>query len=210
MSDPIIESRIRAQSFWYRDGLSEIFIGIGGLLQNGLTLVMHFGNDQSSWYWPLILIDLLLFFVFAARAPRIMAALRERITYPRSGYASPGESQRKLSRTIVALAILAIFGLLLATRYGHFDTGRWIQGLPVFGGLFFAVVGMYVAVRYGVLRYLLVGLFSIVLGLAINIDYPTWLGTAIWSVGVDCAFLFAGGITVWNFVRTTPLSADVK
>jgi len=210
MPDSIGQVRSRAQSFWYRDGLSDILIGIIGLLQNGLTLVMHFGNEQSWWYQPFIVVYLLLFFLFAARAPRVMAAMRERITYPRSGYAAPGEAQRILRNTIVALAILAIFGLLLATRYGHFDTGRWVQETPVVGGLFFGVVGIYVAVRYGVLRYLLIGLFSILLGLAINIEYPTWLGTAIWLVGVECAFLCAGGITVWNFVRTTPLSADAK
>jgi hypothetical protein len=177
------------------------------LLQNGLTLVMHFGNPKSSWYWPLILIYLVVFLVLAARAPRIMAAMRERITYPRSGYAEPGESVRKLSRAIVASTILAIFGLLLAIRYAHWDPDGWIEGMPVVGGLFFGVLGMYVAVRHGVLRYLLVGLFSIVLGLAINIEYPTWFGAEIWIVGVGCALLCAGGVTVWNFVRTTPPSA---
>lgn len=210
MSDPLLEARIRSQGYWYRDGLTEICVGIIMLLQNGLTLVMHFGNPKSPWYWPLILIYLLVFLVFAARAPRIMAAMRERITYPRSGFVEPGESVRKLSRAIVAPTILAMFGLLLTLRYAHWDPDRWIQGMPVVGGLFFGVLGMYVAVRHGVLRYLLVGLFSIVLGLAINIEYPTWFGAEIWLVGVGSALLCAGGVTVWNFVRTTPLAADEK
>ncbi len=210
MPDPIVEARIRARSFWYRDGLIDIVIGIASLLQNGFSLVIHFGNHESRWYWPVILTYLLLFFAFSARAPRIMAAVRERIAYPRTGYAEPGESRRTLGNTIVVLSIIAIFALLLATRYGHFDTGRWIQEMPVVGGLLYVVVGMYVAIHYGMLRYLLMGLFSIVLAVAINIECPSWLGTEIWLMGVSCAFLFAGGITVWNFVRTTPLSADPK
>jgi hypothetical protein len=210
MPNPIVEARIRARSFWYRDGLSDISIGIIILLQNGLTLAMHFGNHQSSWYWPVILIYLLLFLVYAVCAPRIFAAMRERITYPRSGYAEPDESVRKLIKAIVALSVLASFGLLLAIRYGHVDTGRWILGMPVVGGLFFGAVGMYVAVRFGVARYLLISLFSIALGLAIDVEYPTWFGVEIWFVGVGCAFLCAGGITVWSFVRTTPLDADAK
>jgi hypothetical protein len=203
MPDPIAEARIRAKSSWYRDGLSDILIGMTMLLLNGFTLIMHFSNRQSSWYWPLILTYLLLLFVFAASASRVMAAMRERITYPRVGYSAPSDSQRRLSR---ALAILTIFGFILAIRYARWDPDRWIQGMPVLIGSFFGVLGMYLAVRYGVLRYLLVGLFSIVLGLAINIEYPTWFGAEIWLVGVGCALLCAGGVTVWNFVRTTPLS----
>jgi hypothetical protein len=210
MPDPVVEARIRAQRFWYRDGLSEMSIGVGILLQNGLTLIMHFGNDKSSWYWPVILIYLLLFLVFSARAPRIMAALRERITYPRSGYAEPGESGRKLSRAIVALSVLAIFGMLVAVRYGHWDADRWILETPVVLGSFFGVVGTYVVLRYGVLRYLLIALFSLGLGLAINIECPSWFGVTLWLEGVGCAFLCVGGATLWNFVRTTPLSADAQ
>lgn len=207
MPDPIAEARVRAQSSWYRDGLSDILIGIIMLLQNGLTLVMHFGNRQSSWYWPVILTYLLLFFVFAASAPRIMAAMRERITYPRVGYSQPSDSQRRLSR---ALAILTIFGFILTIRYGRWDTDYLIRGLPVVVGLLFCVVGIYVAVRYGVLRYLLIGLFSILLGLAVDIEYSTWLGLEIWLVFVGCAFLCTGAVNVWNFVRTAPVSMDAK
>ena len=176
MPDPMAEARIRAQSSWYRDGLSDILIGIIVLLQNGFTLIMHFGNRQSSWYWPVILAYLLLFFVFSASAPRVMAAMRERITYPRVGYSQPGDAQRRLSR---AVAILTIFGFILAICYGRWDTDHWIQGLPVVVGLLFCVVGMCVAVRYGVLRYLLIGLFSIILGLAVDIEHSRWLGLEI-------------------------------
>ena len=206
----MVEARTRAQSFWYRDGIPDIYVGIMLLLQNGLTLMMHFGNDQSPWYWPGLLIYLLLFIVLAALAPRIIAALRERITYPRAGYAEPGGSQRKLKLAIVALGVLAIFALFLAIRHGHPDRDRWIRGIPVAGGTVFSVVGLYIAMSQGVLRYLLIGLFCIVLGLAISVECPTRLGLEIWCVGLACAYLCAGGLTVWNFVRTTPLSAGYK
>jgi hypothetical protein len=213
MSDPIVEARIRARRYWYRDGLSEILVGAIILLQNGLTLVMHFGNRNSSWYMLIVLIYLLLFLAFALCACRIMAAAREHITYPRIGYVH--ESGRKRRRLVwMVLALLAAVTVTLALRYASraccWDPARWNQGMPVVVGLVFGVVGIYVAVRYGVLRYLLIGLFSIALGLAINIEYPTWLGGEIWIVAVGCAFLCAGGVTVSKFVRTTPLSADAK
>lgn len=208
MPDSIGEARVRAQTFRYRDGLGEILVGIITLLQNGFTLVLHYGNDQSPWYWPLVMTYLLVFLVFAMRAPRIMAAMRGRISYPRSGYAEPGESVRKLNRTIVALTILAVFGFIVAVRYGRWDASRWKHDIPVVGGLFFCVVGAYVALRHGVFRYLLIALFAIVLGLAIDIEYPVWLGIEIWFFGLGCAYLCAGGLTLWRFIRTTPLAVD--
>lgn len=210
MPDLTVKARVQAQSYWYRDGLSEIHIGIIVLCLDVNNFVMHFGNEESPWYWPGILINLLVFCVYGCRAPRIVSAMRERITYPRIGYAEPGESVRKLRRAIVALSVLAIFGLLVAARYGRLDSDRWIPNMPVVGGLSFSLVGAYTALRYGVLRYLLIGLFAIVLGLAIDIEYPTPFGRDIWFLGVGCAFICVGVVTTWNFVRTPPLSGSAK
>jgi hypothetical protein len=213
MPDPLFEARTRAQRYWYRDGLSEILFGTIMLLQNGFTLVMHFGNRNSSWYMPVVLIYLLLILAFTLCAGRIMAAARERITCPRSGYVhESGRKRRIVVGTVLALLVpvTVMLALRYASRVGYWDPDRGIQGMPVVGGLLFGVIGMYVALRYGVLRYLLIGLFSIVLGLAINIEYPMWLGAEIWLVGVSCALLCTGGVTAWNFVRATPLSADEK
>lgn len=210
MTDLTLKARVQAQRFWYRDGLSEIHIGIIVLFLSVNNLLMHFGNEQSPWYWPGMLIYLLLFCIFGVRAPRFISAMRERITYPRIGYAEPGESVRKFNRAIVTLSVLAIFGSLVAVRYGRWDSGRGIQNLPVVIGLLISVIGMYTAWRYGVLRHLLIGSFSVILGLVIDIVYPTSFGREIWFVAIGCAFLCAGGVTTWNFVHTTPLSETLK
>jgi len=206
MPDLTLIARVRAQTFWYRDGLSDIYIGIIVLFLSVNNLVIHFGNEQSPWFWPGIFIYLLVFCIVGFRAPRFIATMRERITYPRIGYAEPGESVREFSRAIVALSVLAILGLLVAVRYGGWDKGHGSQNVPVVTGLLISVIGMYTAVRYGVLRHLLIGLFSVVLALVIDNKYPTSLGRQIWFVAVGCAFVCSGGVTTWNFVRTTPLA----
>jgi hypothetical protein len=211
MPDPLVEARKRAQRFWYRDGLEEIVIGIIILLQNGFTLAVRLGNSSSSWYVPVILIYLLLIAAFALSVRRIKAAIRERITYPRSGYVDYGESVRKRRMVVGASAILATIATVLALRYAHasgwdFDYG--MQRLPAVCGLMLGAVLVYVYVRYGLPRFLVVGLFSIILGVVVSIKYPYRLATVFSLAGVGCALLCSGGVTLWNYLRTAPPAAD--
>jgi hypothetical protein len=130
----------------------------------------------------------------------------ERITYPRSGYVAPGGTMRRLCIWIVASTILAVVTAELAFRYASvvgWDSDRWVQWTPAVAGLTNWAVSVFVSVRYGLLRYLLVGF-------AVSIECPLRLATEIWLAGVGCAWLCSGGVTVWNFVRTTPLFADAK
>jgi len=206
MPDPLSEARLRAQRFLYRDGLSEIVPGIIFVLQGGWLLFNHLVNSRSPWYLPLALIYILLLAAFAMSVARIRAAIRERITYPRSGYVAYDESLRKRRiRVGMALALLAIVTcMMFYTGRAGWDPNHWIQWLPAVGGLTVGAGSMYVSVRQGLVRYLVVGLLSIVLGVVVSIEYPLKLATAIWLADVGCAWLCSGGLTLWNYVRTEP------
>jgi hypothetical protein len=52
-----------------------------------------------------------------------------------------------------------------------------------------------------------VGVFAIILGVAVCIEYPPRLALAIFIIGVGNAFLCSGGVTLWNYLRTAPPSA---
>jgi hypothetical protein len=209
MPHPLSEARVRAQRYWYRDGLAEIPLGIVQLLMSGSNLIAALGDRTSSWFEAVTLIYLVLFAVLAVFASRIMAAVRERITYPRSGYVDYGESVRK--RRFWVLAVLAAVISVLALRYAGragWDPARWLQWTPAVGGLTTGAVGVYVTVRYGLPRFLVVGAFAIILGVMVSIEYPPRLAMGIWLAGVGCAWLCSGGLTLWNYLRSTPPSAD--
>ena len=211
MPNPLFEARIRAQRFWYRDGLSEIAVAIILLLQVGWLLVGAPGNSRSSWYVPATLIYMLLLVAFAVCAPRIMAAMRERITYLRGGYVHESGRKRRVVVGMV-LALLAIVSSALALRYagraGGWDPARGVQWVPAVGGLTVGAVCVYVSVRQGLPRFLVVGVLSIILGAAVCIKYPMPLATSIWLAGVGCALLCSGGVALWNYLRTAPPAAD--
>lgn len=182
-------------------------------MQNGITLVMRMTNSRSSWYQPLIVIYLLLILVLAVAAPRIRAALRERITYPRSGYVVPRLSGWQRNLTALVLALLLTVTSMLAVRYAGragMDLARWFQLMPAVGGLAIGTVLMYVSVRQGLPRFLVVGVFSALLGVAVCIEYPPRLATEIWLAGVACALLCSGGITLSAYLRDALRGRDMN
>ena len=68
MADPLLEARIRAQRYWYRDGLSEIPLGIVQLLMGGSGFIGALGNRTASWFVPVYLIYTVLFVALAVFA----------------------------------------------------------------------------------------------------------------------------------------------
>jgi uncharacterized membrane protein HdeD (DUF308 family) len=201
---------MRAQRYWYRDGLTEIPLGIVQLLLSGSDLIEALGNRTSSWYVPVILIYAVLFIGLAAFASRIMAAVRERITYPRSGYVHESGRKRRIVVGMVLALLVTVTGVL-ALRYAGragLDPARWVQWTPAVCGLTTGAVGVYVTVRYGLPRFLVVGVLAIILGVVVPIEYPPRLAMAIWLAGVGCAWMCSGGVTLWNYLRTVPPSAD--
>lgn len=199
MPGPLSEARIRTQRYWFRDGLEEITLGIIFLLMGGSNLV----RGKAAWFVPVTLIFM------AILVPRIKTALRERITYPRSGYADYGESRRWLRGALfLAVALVSFVPIVLLVRYAQsagWDLDRW---LPTATGIAVGAVSVYVSVRQRLRRFLVVGLFSIVLGVAVSIAYPPRLAIAVLSIAVGCAFLCSGGVTMRNYLRTAPTSAD--
>jgi uncharacterized membrane protein HdeD (DUF308 family) len=209
---PLFEARVRAQRHWYRDGLAEIPLGIVQLLMGGANLIAALGNRTSPWFVPVNLTYAVLFVVLAVFAPRIMAAVRERITYPRSGYVDYGESVRKrriwVGMVLAFLAsVIGVPALRYAARAG-WDPAHWLQWSPAVLGLTTGAVGVYVTMRYGLPRFLVVGVLAIILGVVVSIEYPPRLAMAIWLAGVGCAWLCSGGLTLRNYLRTAPSFAD--
>lgn len=212
MTDPLSEARIRAQRYWYLDGLEEITLGIICWLQAGWVLDMAPGNSRSHWFLPVMVFYLLLFVAFAIGVRRIKAAMRERITYPRSGYTRERLSGWKRGVIMVVVALLATAGSVLALRHAlpsfGCDPARLVQWLPAVSGLLTCAMWVYVTVRHGLPRFLVVGVFALALGVAVSIEYPPRLATVSWLAGVGCALLCSGGVALWNYLRTPPPSAD--
>jgi hypothetical protein len=205
MSDAILEARMRAYRSSYRDGLSEIMLGVIVLQQLVGNLIIHSG------YVPGIVIYFLLLFAFVINARRIMDAVRERITYRRSGYMHELARRRRIVVGMV-LALLATSALVAILRYaghaGGAHAAEWVQWFPALAGLGVGALEVYVSMRYGVRRALVVGIFSMILGVVVSIEYPLVLALTIWCTGFGCANLCSGGVALLGYLKTPPLPAN--
>jgi hypothetical protein len=202
--DPLLQARFRARGYWYRDGLSEIMVGIILLQQLGGNLII------ASGYLPGMVIYFLLLFAFAIYARRILDAVRERITYRRSGFVHELARRRRIVAGMV-LALLATSALVLVLRYagraGGADPAVWVQWLPALVGVVVGGLEVYVSVHYRSRRALVVGIFSMILGVVVSIEYPSHLALTIWCTGFGCANLCSGGVALLSYLKTPPLPA---
>jgi hypothetical protein len=208
MLDPISQARIRTQGYWYRDGLEEIVVGIIFLLDSAWVLA----TNKVAWFVPYML----LVVAFAVLVPRIKTAIRERITYRRSGYVGLRQSWRKrrvayaiVFAAFVAATLLALTGIV--PRYivrACMDPARIARWLPTIGGILICGASVYVWARHGLLRWIVVGAFTIILGIATSIVYPLRSATGIFLAGVGCAFLCSGGVTLWRYVQSPPAAEE--
>jgi len=212
MSDALSEARVRTQRYWFLDGLEEIQLGIFFLVTGGWTLAI-----KTSWFWPANLIYWLLLTAFIVFVPRIKTAMRERITYPRSGYVVQGGWWRKHPHARgMVFALVGLLGMstfVYAGRAGLVDPTRMVQWLPAVGGILIGAISVYVWVRHGLPRWLVVGVFAMILGIAVSIEFPPnrfppSLAGGIFIIGVGCAFLCSGGVALWNYRRTPLQSAE--
>lgn len=214
MRDPLFEARTRAQRYWYRDGLEEMTLGLLSVLMSVWMLAL----SEAVWSVPISLIYILLLLLAAIFVPRIKTTIRERITYPRSGYVDErGGSWLKgrLARALLLATAALVFAgaAVLAFRCaGNANLAlarAAVHWAPALVGIAVCAISLYVCMRQGLVRFLVVGVVASILGVAVSIEYPPTLATAIFMAGVGCAWLCSGGVALWNYVRkTVPHSAD--
>lgn len=188
----LTESVQRASRYWYQDGLSEGAVGVLFLIMG-----LFFGLEarlpaDSGWRaasalaLPVLIVGGVLGFRWVVRR------LKERITYPRTGYVAYRRppQRKRLWRGVVGGAVGVLISLLLIN---YPISQAWI---PALQGLAVGVFCYVIASRFNLTRYYLYTLISVALGIA-----ATWTigepvrGNALFYVVMGVIFM-AGGMWV--------------
>jgi hypothetical protein len=172
----------RGRAYWFVDGFAEIGAGIFLLLLGIATLLRGFAAPGGILPWlagtaldiGILKAVLLLAFVLG------LWWLKDRFTYPRTGYARGGFPFRVIFaavRTIflaIALPLLLLIGVLLTvpeTRSILASIPAWLPlGIGILLGAICYAAGEYM----GLLRFRLMGLFLLLAG----------IGTAGWQIAL--------------------------
>ena len=184
---------------YFRDGLAEMLMG-GYLLLLGLLL-------PASSVAPLIVVYLVFF-------SRLLAALKKRLTYPRTGYVKLREGEPgPLPWIVLGSAILGAIGLivvLIATGVIA-QPARWYRWMPILFGTVLSGVMLGLALRVRVVRLYVVAAVALAGAVAAPlVPLSQKLGNlGLLLAGVGAVLLAGGTVALLSFLHQFPPVAEV-
>jgi MFS family permease len=189
----------RTIQYWF-DGLAECAAGLIGLFVAVLFWIWPF---FFMWRWSLIVILVAgLAVSFGLRL--IINRIKERTTYPRTGYAAPTDSLKSKRSLIISIAFILIFigsDYFLTTRASQ--NLLWSPGLAGFGVAWvFTWIGTLTKRR----QLYILAILSLCVGIALavlGVDYFQGIGILAGVVGL--ILLYQGYRTHKVYIKQNPL-----
>lgn len=188
----------RVRRYWYEDGLTEIAAGCLALLVGLLFFVEVIAPTLPDNFTAVALSILIIVGVWVAN--RVVATLKERLTYPRTGYVSYRRS--KGARGIISGLVSAAIAVLAAglLRAWPFLLGQVIS----LQGLIIGVFLLYLAHTLGLSRCYTLAVLSAVAGVATSLaGFDETLGMATYYCVMGAALVVSGLLTLRAYLRQT-------
>ena len=198
----------RTLRYWFQDGLWDLGFGLVILLMGLIFLLLIWLTDETA---AMILSVVQMIFVVGAFwvIGRVVTYLKERITYPRTGYVEYRRpvGARRFQKVVTALLlsmVISVFIILLATLPAMQNK------MPAVIGAILAAVSIYLGWRFGVTRYFGNGVVTIIWGVVVSLwTNPFISATGIFFTGFGLVWLATGGIALWNYLRKSrPVGED--
>ena len=200
MQDEVERTIQRTKRYWYEDGLVEIAAGIVLILLGLLFYVESAAapgslpSSLSAFGLPLVLI------VGGEVARRVVRFVKERVTYPRTGYVAyerPGRRPSGLAFVVGAAAGALVVALALSQPISR-------GMIPAFQGILIGAAWAWLGYRLGVPRFVAVGVLSAVVGLAAAyLGLGDSLGSAVYFAALGLCLLVSGGLTLATYLAHT-------
>jgi hypothetical protein len=194
-NDELTHYKRRAIRYWFEDGLGELLIGAiflaFGLFNYAITVLSR--RSPLAYLLGLALLPLILGgFLFIRR---MLVVLKERLTYPRTGYISYLRPPRKRRYLLPAAILMVLFLVNLANAAipNHRDLSALLDGLVLAALLLLSGQGLF--------RFTLLAGLSFLIGLGLFLSglegYPAH-GAFFALAGL--ALLISGGRTLWRYL----------
>ncbi len=179
----------------YGDGITELFAAV-------LFALLAAAWDTGG-------LGIAVAAVAALFGPRLMGAVRERVVYPRTGYAVPASEDASTLGSGMAITVLAVIGggLFVAWYVGDITLIRtWVAALA---GALVAAGTWYLAARSRLVRHRILAMATVLWGFVVTV---TWgdlgYGSLVpFFVGLAVGFGVVGAWALVTFVRANPKQA---
>jgi hypothetical protein len=196
----------RTTRYWFADGLAEMTVSFVFLVL-ALYFYLKLVVPVDSLLYPLLEMGFILFIVGGSFiTSRIVNALKERLTYPRTGFVAYQQDRRGKSRSRIAAVF--VVGVIVAAVTLLFTNNRTeFAWMPAITGLLLGLATLFfIAPRIGLVRIYLLGGAAVVVGVAISLlgfeDIP---GLAWFYFLAGAGVLLSGGLTLIAYLRSNQL-----
>ncbi|MGD2156985.1 MAG: hypothetical protein PVG32_08945 [Anaerolineales bacterium] len=202
MTDRIEKLIKESYRYFYVDGLPELVTGVMFAL-TGAWLVLMAKVEQGTLAALLVALGLpllLLGGVFLIN--RLLRSLKERITYPRTGFVSyRRESNTQRRRVVMVVAIMIIVA-------SFFIPKEWNE-MPLAVGGILGTVLILLGFQLGLKRFFFLGAFAVLLGIGTVIFLDEVLGSGVTFLGVGLAEILTGAVVLARYLGSHPKQGEV-
>lgn len=193
----------RAIQYWYVDGLTEISFGLVCLIL-GLYFYIRAVLPEDSNFANLLDMGFVLFVVGGTLlVGRLQSYLKNRITYPRTGYIE--YKRKKPAYQWIGRILAALIAVLAAALLASSPAA--LSWMPAISGFLFAAILLYLGFRTSLLRFYLISLGTLVAGVGLAFTrVENILGLGYFYFLVSILLFISGGITLYTYLKNTTAS----
>ena len=209
MQDEFNKPRLRAIQYFYIDGTFEFTFG-GLCLILGAFFFIQAAMPESVFSRLLMLAIVLIVPGGILLKNRLVASIKEKVTYPRTGYVSYPKlhGKDKTTRNRINLGMRAIVGSLNENIDQTISiTQDWVPAMTAF---FFAFMLSWLGFRSGLRRFLLLGMLVFTAGILFSfIHIGNLSGLSMFYTTSGVMILISGILTLMKYLRENPQPEEV-
>jgi hypothetical protein len=206
--DPLKIAQKRAVKYWYSDGLNEL--GFGALM---LLLGVYFfleGSLDANHPLRFILESGFVLVIVGGSVliGKLVQTAKERLTYQRTGFVNyPRRKAPAWAQALMGVIIAGVMAALVANlAISSLDVERWLLAIS---GVLMAGVLMYMGLRSGVLRFLLLSLLILAIGGWITYTgVPGSKGYGLFYILAGLSVAISGACTLISYLHNHPIEAE--
>lgn len=208
MTNDTKEPQLRARQYFYVDGTFEFGFGLMCLLLAGY---FYMETHVHGWLSAIVDVSLVLVMIGGGILVNLLTRkLKERVTYPRTGYISyRREKQPKNIRRIMISSITGGLIASLVTVLVSAPRHPNVAVMPVFSGILLGLVLAIIGWRTAILRFYLMAVLSAVVGIALGFsgleNYP---GLVAYYTAIAVILLFTGACVLRSYLRQNPAPGE--
>ena len=195
-----LDAERRARRYWYEDGLGEIAVGAVFVILGGYFATQAFVTGRLGRTADVLLNLLFPLIVLAAGLGmrRVISRAKERLVYPRAGYATYPRTQR-LPKWVTGLIAGAVAGLVAVLARTAPGIESW---LPTFQGFLIAGFLWWLGRVSGLARFQVLALTAALLGVAVSLaGASSTVSGALFFGPVGLALVVSGWLAFRRFTR---------